>query len=101
MAGVGELRLPDVQPLPPGTQMPPSEDVNEFNRSMTGSFDGTMMHTMLPSALWLCYGRPHAPSAPGPWPIICLWLCQSSALLCPSCALLCYDGSFDEMDTMP
>ena len=35
-----ELRLPDVQALPPGTQMPPSEDVNEFNRSMTGaSFD--------------------------------------------------------------
>lgn len=35
----GELRLPDVMPLPPGTQMPPSEDVNEFNRSMTGSFE--------------------------------------------------------------
>ena len=44
---MGELRLPEVQPLLEGTQMPPSEDVQEFNRSMTGSFEGARCHVYL------------------------------------------------------
>lgn len=101
MAEVGELRLPDVQPLPPGTQMPPSEDVNEFNRSMTGSFDGTRITLCCPrpsSSAVLCHTlcRPLLCSATrfaalGPRPHA--MLPSGSAhhlLLCPSCALLCH-----------
>ena len=43
---MSELRLPDVQALPPGTQMPPSEDVNEFNRSMTGASGPTAVRAV-------------------------------------------------------
>lgn len=35
----GELRLPDVQPLAPGTQMPPSESLGDFASSVTGPMD--------------------------------------------------------------
>ena len=33
-----ELRLPDVTPLPAGSQLPASEDVEDFNKSMSGAF---------------------------------------------------------------